>query len=101
MMCPNDSVPWEQIIQVLVQQLENQGYSTAALAKNRRISDVMKSFLFKNGSTHYTEDIGSAFVDFCKKHNVSTEVKNYAALFIQRLNSILDRNSAGRCPDTC
>lgn len=90
MMCPNDSVPWEQIIQVLVQQLENQGYSTAALAKNRRISDVMKSFLLENGSTHYTEDIGSAFVDFCKKHKVSTEVKNYAALFIQRLNSILE-----------
>lgn len=90
MMCKNNSVPLEQIIQTLMQQLEDQGYSSSALAKNRRISAVMRSFLAENDLTDYSKDTGSAFVDFCKGHDESAEVKKYAALFVQRLDSILD-----------
>lgn len=89
MMCQNNSVPFEQVIQSLMQLLEGQGYCVAVLARNRRISDEMRGFLRENKSDFYTEDTGRAFVEFCKTHDVSSETKNNAALFTQRLNAIL------------
>ena len=64
MMCQNNSVPFEQVIQSLMQLLEGQGYCVAVLARNRRISDEMRGFLRENKSDFYTEDTGRAFVEF-------------------------------------
>ena len=58
MMCQNNSVPFEQVIQSLMQLLEGQGYCVAVLARNRRISDEMRGFLRENKSDFYTEDTG-------------------------------------------
>lgn len=89
-MCQNNSIPFEQVIQSLMQLLEEQGYSAAVLARNRRISEVMRDFLRKNKSDSYAEDTGKAFVEFCKTHDVSTETRNNAVLFTQRLNAVLE-----------
>lgn len=96
-MCQNNSMPFEQVIQSLMQILEGQGYSAAVLARNRRISEVMRAFLRKNKSDSYTEDTGKAFVEFCKTHDVSTETRNNAVLFTQRLNAVLEGKKIPIC----
>lgn len=88
-MCQNSSIPFEQIIQSLMGLLEEQGYCAAVLARNRRISEVMRDFLKKNKSDSYTEDTGKAFIEFCNTHDVSTEMKDNATLFTQHLDAIL------------
>lgn len=89
MMCQNNSIPFQQAIQSLMGLLEEQGYCAAVLARNRRISEVMRDFLKKNKSDSYTEDTGKAFIAFCKTHDVSTETRDNAVLFTQRLDAIL------------
>lgn len=88
-MCQNNSMPFEQLIQSLMQFLEEQGCSSAALARNRRTSGMMRDFLKRNNFNSYTEDTGEAFIEFCKTHDVPKEIRNNAVLFTKRLNAAL------------